>query len=249
MSSQLSRRRRGASAGWTLLKSGGRNGLASWRALTDCGMTWRCASSGGTTSAGAGLVVVMMSSSGLSSAPDSSSQSRRSFWATGVVAASASSRVMSEVSRAAVFARIVATPSRRFSSSVRIAGSISWSALTLARSSRTRNAMTWNLVRLVGPTLPFCAFASTSRTLRARIGMMGAASSWRDDWRLPWPRLERPDEPPRVAVRPVERPPDEREPAERPPDDWPKPEYGMLLLSSRSTGRQAGGRWVRAARG
>ena len=37
--------------------------------------------------------------------------------------------------------------------------------------------MTWNFVRLVGPSLPFCALVSTSRTLRARIGMMGASSS------------------------------------------------------------------------
>ena len=39
--------------------------------------------------------------------------------------------------------------------------------------------MTWNLTRFVGPSLPRCAFASTSRTLRARIGMMGASSSRR----------------------------------------------------------------------
>ena len=41
--------------------------------------------------------------------------------------------------------------------------------------------MTWNLTRLVGPSLPRWALASTSRTLRARIGMMGASSSRRAD--------------------------------------------------------------------
>ena len=88
---------------------------------------------------------------------------------------------MSDVSRAAVLARIVATPSRRFSSSERTASVNPVSALTRARSSRTRKAITWNLTRLVGPSLPRCAFASTSRTLRARIGMMGASSSRRAD--------------------------------------------------------------------
>ena len=42
--------------------------------------------------------------------------------------------------------------------------------------------MTWNLTRLVGPSLPFCAFASISRTLRARIGISGASSSRRGVW-------------------------------------------------------------------
>jgi hypothetical protein len=55
------------------------------------------------------------------------------------------------------------------------------SAFTRARSSRTRNAITWNFTRFVGPSLPRWAFASTSRTLRARIGMMGASSSRRVD--------------------------------------------------------------------
>src|SRR5699024_1985499 len=42
--------------------------------------------------------------------------------------------------------------------------------------SRTNIAMTWNRVRLVGPSLPRDARASTSRTRRARSGMRGAAS-------------------------------------------------------------------------
>lgn len=122
----------------------------------------------------------MISSSGGSSAPDSSSQSRRMRFATGDVAWSASSSWIRDVSRAAVLARIVATPSRRLSSSTRAGSPISASAFTLARSSRTRNAMTWNLVRFVGPSFPRWDFASISRTLRARIGMRGASSSRRD---------------------------------------------------------------------
>ena len=63
----------------------------------------------------------MMRSSGLSSVPDSRSQSRRSFWAVALGGASLSSRAISDVSRAAVFARIVAIPSSRFSCSARAA--------------------------------------------------------------------------------------------------------------------------------
>ena len=117
--------------------------------------------------------------------------------ATGLAAWSTSSSWMSDVSRAAVLARIVRDAvealeqlgrARRRPASV--------SAFTRARSSRTRNAITWNLTRLVGPSLPRWAFASTSRTLRARIGMMGASSSReRVRWRclvwamvLPFPR-------------------------------------------------------------
>jgi hypothetical protein len=45
--------------------------------------------------------------------------------------------------------------------------------------------MTWNFVRFAGPTLPSMDFASTSRTRRARIGMIGAGSS-PDRCRVPW---------------------------------------------------------------
>ena len=107
---------------------------------------------------------------------------RRMRLATGEVAWSASSSWMSDVSRAAVLARMVATPSSRLSSSARAASPMSASALTLARSSRTRNAITWNLTRLVGPSFPRWDLASISRTLRARIGMRGASSSRRDDF-------------------------------------------------------------------
>ena len=82
----------------------------------------------------------------------------------------------SDVSRAAVLARIVATPSRRLSCSARSASVIVLSALTRARSSRTSSATTWNLVRLDGLTGPRWAAASTSRTARASTGMMPSLS-------------------------------------------------------------------------
>ncbi len=110
----------------------------------DAGTTCLSARAAETTGVIFGVLSVMISSSGGSSAPDSSSQSRRMRRATGEVAASTSSSWISEVSRAAVFARIVATPSRRLSSSARAASVISVSAFTRARSSRTRNAITWN---------------------------------------------------------------------------------------------------------
>ena len=85
---------------------------------------------------------------------------------------SLSSSAIRDVSRAAVLARMVAMPSSRFSCSARAASLRSGSDFALARSSRIRKAMTWNFVRLVGPSfLPSVAFASTSRTLRASTGM------------------------------------------------------------------------------
>ena len=171
-SSQFARRRTGTTGAGAFEKSGARNGLASCRERTDAGMTWFSPSSGLTSTSR-----VMISSSGLSSAPDSSSQSRRNRCATVEIDASGSSRAMRLVSRAAVLARICAMPSSRLSSSARPESARSGSAFTRARSSRMRSAITWNFVRLVGPSLPFCALVSTSRTLRARIGMMGASSS------------------------------------------------------------------------
>jgi hypothetical protein len=171
-SSQFARRRTGTTGAVGAEKSGARKGLASWRARTDAGITWFSASSGFASGSR-----VMISSSSESSAPDSRSQSRRKRCATVEMEASGSRSVMRLVSRAAVFARICAMPSRRLSSSARSAGPSSGSPLTRARSSRMSSAMTWNFVRLVGPSLFFWAFCSTSRTLRARIGMMGASSS------------------------------------------------------------------------
>ena len=102
------------------------------------------------------------------------------------------------MSRAAVFARIVAIPSRRLSCSARWASVLVSSARTRARSSRTSRATTWNFVRTEGSTRPRSAAASTSRTVRASTGMMPSLSRSRTrrwfrgavrrapDWR--WPR-------------------------------------------------------------
>ncbi len=81
------------------------------------------------------------------------------------------------VSRDAVFAMIVAMPSRRVSSLVRSASVSPVSALMRARSSRTSTATTRNRVRLLGLTLPRSAEFSIVRTVRASTGMM-PVSSW-----------------------------------------------------------------------
>ena len=141
-SSQFDKRIAGKVLVAVLEKSGSRNGLDFRRDFTEAGRTCFSASSGGRMTAGLGASVVMMRSSGLTSVPDSTNQSRRIFCATGLVAWSTSSREMSEVSRAAVLARMVATPSRRLSCSAREASFSSGSVLTRARSSRTRKAMT-----------------------------------------------------------------------------------------------------------
>ena len=80
--------------------------------------------------------------------------SRRSSLAESETVASSASRESSEVSLAAVLARIVATPSSRLSWSARLASVSSVSALMRARSSRTSRATTWNLVRADGETGP-----------------------------------------------------------------------------------------------
>ena len=84
---------------------------------------------------------------------------------------------MSEVSRAAVFARIVATPSSRFSVSARTSSLMSGSVFARARSSRTSTAITWNFVRPEGLTGPRDAAVSTSRTARASTGMRPVLSN------------------------------------------------------------------------
>ena len=112
--------------------------------------------------------------------------------------ASSASSVNREVSRAAVFARMVAMPSRRLSCSARWASVLATSALILARSSRTSRATTWNFVRTEDIAEPRSTAVSTSRTLRASTGMMPSLSMSRTrrwlragarravDWR--WPR-------------------------------------------------------------
>ncbi len=112
-------------------------------------------------------------------------------------AASSASRDSSEVSRAAVLARIVPIPSSRLSCSARWLSLTAVSAFTRVRSSRASRATTWNFVRPEGRTGPRWTPASTSRTARARTGMMPSLSMsrvrrWRvavrvePDWR--WPR-------------------------------------------------------------
>ena len=151
--------------------------MARTREGTDAGITCLAASSADTVGVRGGALVAMAISSGVTSAPDSISHSRRIRCAAGPGVALPSSSRSRLVSWAAVLARIVATPSSRLSSSVRAAVVIVVSDLIRARSSRTSRAMTWNFVRLAGPTLPSIDFASTSRTRRARIGMIGAGSS------------------------------------------------------------------------
>ena len=169
-SSQVASRRGPAGRFGALEKSGARNGLASWREITACGTTRRWLLV--VTGAGSGGAV----SSGGSSAPAARSMSRLRDLAASETTASSASSWSSEVSRAAVFARIVATPSRRLSCAARWASVLAASALTWARSSRTSRATTWNLVRLLGDTGPRWAADSTSRTARASTGMMPSLS-------------------------------------------------------------------------
>ena len=148
--------------------------MDSWRATTDCGTT--CFSTGACTGAGS---LAMMRSSGVISLPEAISRSRRSTFAESEMTASSASSWMRDVSRAAVFARIVATPSSRFSTSARSASVTVRSVFALARSSRISSATTWNFTRFCGPTLPRSAAASISRTARASTGMSPASSPWR----------------------------------------------------------------------
>ena len=191
MSSQFARRLLVDAGAFDDEKSGARNGFDIWYCFTDCGMTWRSSTTGLT-----GASVTTIRSSGLSSPPASMSMARRISSAAGVSGALSVSNWMSVVSRAAVFAMIVAIPSSRVSSLTRSASLSSLSPLIRARSSRTSTATTRNRVRLAGLTLPRSAEFSIARTVRASTGMT-PASSWcwrrrcccgaprRDPWRVP----------------------------------------------------------------
>src|SRR5690554_3345181 len=192
--------------GW--LKSGARNGLLSWREITDCGTT---CFSGATV--GSGASVAMISWSGLNSAPDAISMSRRSLRAASETTASSARSAIREVSRAAVLARMVATPSSLLRVSARSASVNESSVLAWARSSRINSAMTWNLVRFDGPTLPRSAAPSISRTARASTGMRPTSSPGRERRFDVLRELER-----RCAVLPAAL-----------PCDWP--ERAMILLN------------------
>src|SRR6476620_5308413 len=169
-SSQLARRPAALLRCATEEKSGARKGLASCLLTTDCGTTRRS----GAAEVATGSFGV--AGSGAGSSPAASSISRLSDLAASETTASSASNASSEVSRAAVLARIVAIPSRRLSCSARCASLLARSALTRARSSRTSRATTWNLVRPEGRTGPRWAPASTSRTARASTGMMPSLS-------------------------------------------------------------------------
>ena len=134
-SSQLPSRLVAGRGGGAAEKSGARKGFASWRAMTVCGTTCRVEVAGSAAGSGSG--------SGSGSRPAARSRSFLRSTADGDTAAPSASSSSSEVSRAAVFARIVAMPSRRDSIATRSDSDIEVSALTRARSSRTRRATTW----------------------------------------------------------------------------------------------------------
>ena len=91
---------------------------------------------------------------GATSTPADSSSSRRRRLPDSESSESSAISASSEVSRAAVFARIVATPSRRLSCVALNASVVVASAFTRARSSRTSRATTWNFVRTEGRVGP-----------------------------------------------------------------------------------------------
>ena len=165
MSSQLARRLTRAGFCATALKSGARNGfdICIWR--TDCGTTCRSAVVDGLRLGGDDEFVWAELDASGDEQVAAHERARRT-----VTAVSSARSWMRDVSRAAVLARIVATPSRRLRVSVRSASVSSLSVFAFARSSRMSRAITWNLVRFVGPTLPRSAAPSTSRTARASTG-------------------------------------------------------------------------------
>ena len=195
--------------------------MASCREMTDCGTTRRSVAGGG----GRGL--------GRARPPRGPprdrrpcSMSRRSDLAASETTASSARSERSEVSRAAVCARISAIPSRRLSCSARWASLLVPSARTRVRSSRASSATTWNFVRTEGITRPRWTAASTSRTVRASTGMMPSLSRSRHvagcagavrraaDWR--WPRRATDSSSPRAGLSPAD---DSRNAAHRRNDD------------------------------
>ena len=134
-SSQLPSRFVVGRAAGTAEKSGARNGLASWRAITVGGTTRRVVEAACVGGSGSG--------SGAGSRPAARSRSFLRSTAEGETKAPSASSSSSEVSRAAVLARIVAMPSSRDSIATRSDSGTVVSALTRARSSRTSRATTW----------------------------------------------------------------------------------------------------------
>ena len=154
-------------------KSGARNGLASCRETTDWGTTRRSVPA----EAAAGSVGAV--SSGAGSIPAARNMSRLSDLAASETTASSARSASSPGSRTAVFARIVAIPSRRFSCSARRVWLPVCFPWTRACSSRTSSATTWNFVRTAGVTRRRSTAASTSRTARASTDMTSSEARTR----------------------------------------------------------------------
>ncbi len=128
------------------LKSGTRNGLASWAWTTDCGSAVRSRVALENVGSGSG--------SGSGSRPAWICISRSSRRVASETSASSCSRLKSEGSRVAIWARIVASPSSRLSCVSFCVGVSASSARTLARSARASRADAWNLRPLTGGQLP-----------------------------------------------------------------------------------------------
>ena len=148
--------------GAALLKSGTMNGLASWAETTDCGTTRR---SVGCSALNTG------SASGSGSSPPAVSMSRLIRLVASPMTASSWSSEKSDGSRAAVLARIVATPSSRLRKLSRWASLRLSSARTRARSSRASSATAWNRARWPEVSCRRSTACSTSRTALASSGM------------------------------------------------------------------------------
>ena len=129
--------RRPCTRGAACEKSGTRNGLASWADSTDCGSTFRS----GRTPVATGPLGA--SGSGSGSMPAAACISRSSRRVLSEISASSASRWKSDGSRAAVCARIVATPSRRLSWVSRCCSVSESSARTRVRSARASRATAW----------------------------------------------------------------------------------------------------------
>ncbi len=125
-------------AAW--LKSGTRNGLASWAWTTDWGSAVRSRVTPEIGEADG-------SGSGSGSSPAWICISRSSRRVASEISASSWSSENSDGSRVAIWARIVARPSSRFSWVSRCTGVSDSSARTLARSARASSAEAWNLAR------------------------------------------------------------------------------------------------------
>ncbi|OIQ74040.1 hypothetical protein GALL_443160 [mine drainage metagenome] len=140
------------------------------------------------------------------------------------------------MSRAAVLASSVATPSRRLSSWARRDAVRAPSALTRSRSSRTSSATTWNFVRTAGRVGGRRTAPSTSRATSASTGMIpcSAGRGARRRW----------------APSSVRAPPDRRWPgrATSPPSQHPHRDCGAAHRAAAARDRSAAGPHARCRR-